>query len=65
LWAVDPDAAYWAGEGNAAEWTADYDPQFLVVWNVAGAEALYADGSRRTDKDGAVIGAKVAQLVQA
>jgi hypothetical protein len=37
----------------------DYDPAFLVVWNVDPGEALYADGSRRTDKDEKTIAAKL------
>ena len=35
------------------------DPRFLVVWGVSPAEAILADGSRRTEHDGAVIAKKV------
>lgn len=37
----------------------DYDPAFLVIWNVDPAEALYADGSRRPDKDEKTIASKL------
>jgi hypothetical protein len=39
---------------------ADNDPAFLVVWGVDPREALYADGSRRTDKDEKAIAYKIA-----
>lgn len=43
------------------DWSDDpnYDPAFLVIWNVDPAEALYADGSRRTDKDEKTIASKL------
>lgn len=41
----------------------DNDPSFLVVWGVSPGEALLADGSRRTHKDEATIGVKIASAV--
>lgn len=37
------------------------DPEFTVVWGVDPLEALYADQTRRTEHDEAVIGAKLVQ----
>ena len=39
------------------------DPTFLVIWGADPSEALYADGSRRTHRDGETIAVKVASTV--
>jgi|SRR5579862_1396982 len=43
------------------DWSDDptYDPSFLVVWNVDPAEAMHADGSRRTARDEKTIASKL------
>lgn len=57
-------AAYLVERGP--EWSGDgwdqvsNDPLFMVIWGVDPAEALYADGSKRTAKDQATIGQKLA-----
>jgi hypothetical protein len=44
------------------EWDeVENDPAFLVVWGVDPKESLYADGSRRTNKDERAIAMKAAE----
>jgi hypothetical protein len=52
--------------GGADGWPGvENDPKFLVVWGVEPAEALYADGSRRTANDENVIARKLVASVPA
>ena len=43
------------------DWEGERGPAFLVIWGVEPSEAMFADGSRRTDRDQKTIFDKVAR----
>lgn len=68
--AVTPDGQVENGQHRLAaasrvDWSiVENDPQFLVLWGVDPSEALYADRSRRTDRDQRVIATKIASAAR-